>query len=345
MKHRKELVVNFYKVHSDKGVAYTVKHFNRQGIARSSLYKIIKTFQERNTTKRKVGSGRKAVKLTPAKRKRLVKAATDKKGVSQTKLAQKFGVDKSYVQKVLQKEGCKSYKRKKAPDCTEEKEMKQKRCCRKLIRTVLTPSSSVKVVMDDESYFTFGHSQIPGNDRFYTKNKEETPSDVKYFEKKKFEPKLLVWLAISEDGHSEPFFVPSKGNINGNIYRKECIERRLIPFLQQHHADGDYIFWPDLASSHYAKDTVALLEEENIHFVPKKDNPPNVPQLRPIENFWGILKSQVYNGGWEAKTMNQLKLRIKKCLRELDWNVVQSMMSSIKTKLRKAADTSPRILL
>ena len=218
------------------------------------------------------------MKLTPAKRKRLVKAATDKKGVSQTKLAQKFGVDKSYVQKVLPKEGFKRYKRKKAPDCTEEKEIRQKRCCRKLIRTVLTPSS-VKVVMDDESYFTLGHPQIPGNDRFYTKNKKETLSNVKYFEKKKFEPKILVWLAISEDGDSEPFFVPSKGNINGDIYRKECIERRLIPFLQQHHADGDYIFWPDLASSHYAKDTVAPSRGGKYPFCPKKDNPPNKPLL------------------------------------------------------------------
>lgn len=70
--------------------------------------------------------------------------------------------------------------------------MRQKRCRRKLIRTVLKPSSSVKVVMDDESYFTFGHCHIPGNDKFYTKNKEQTPSEVRYYEKKKFEPKLLV---------------------------------------------------------------------------------------------------------------------------------------------------------
>ena len=195
------------------------------------------------------------------------------------------------------------------------------------------------------SHFTFGHCHIPGNGRFYTKNKEQTPSEVRYYEKKKIEPILLVWLAISEDGHSEPFFAPSKGNINGNIYQQECIKCCLIPFLQQHHADGDYIFWPDLASSHYAKDTIALFDEENIHFVPKKNNPPNVPQLRPIENFWGILKSKVYHGGWKVKTKNKLQLRIKKCLRECDWNVVQNTVSSIKTKLRKAADTTPRPLL
>jgi hypothetical protein len=46
------------------------------------LYKILNSFQERNTTERKVGSGRNAQKT-----KRLVKASTDKNGVSQAKLA------------------------------------------------------------------------------------------------------------------------------------------------------------------------------------------------------------------------------------------------------------------
>ena len=77
--------------------------------------------------------------------------------------------------------------------------------------------------------------------------------------------------------------------MNGNVYRNECIMRSLVPLLQQYHEDGDYVFWPDLASSHYAKNTVALLRDRNINFVRTQDNPPNVPQLRPIEKFRGIL--------------------------------------------------------
>ena len=77
LKQRKELIVNFYEVHRHEGVAYTVKHFLKQGVARSTSYKILKSFQERNTTERKAGSGRKAKKLTPQKTKRLVKAATN----------------------------------------------------------------------------------------------------------------------------------------------------------------------------------------------------------------------------------------------------------------------------
>ena len=136
--------------------------------------------------------------------------------------------------------------------------------------------------MDDESYFPFGHCQIPGNDRFYSKNKEKTPLNIRYCQKKKFESKLLVWLAISQEGHSELYFVPSSGNINGEVYRQECIMRRLIPFLHEHHAHDNYIFWPDLASSHYTKDPIALLHEKDIcrigqeQFIVNRCNNPSV---------------------------------------------------------------------
>ena len=60
-----------------------------------------------------------------------------------------------------------------------------------------------------------------------------------------------------------------------------------------HHQDLDYMFWPDLASSHYSGATVDWMEK-NINYVAKRLNPPNFPQFRPIENFWGILSQKVY---------------------------------------------------
>ena len=39
--------------------------------------------------------------------------------------------------------------------------------------------------------------------------------------------------------------------------------------------------------------------------------PPNAPQIRPIENHWGILKVKVYEGNWKAKTRDHLKMRQK----------------------------------
>ena len=57
-----------------------------------------------------------------------------------------------------------------------------------------------------------------------------------------------------------------------------------------------------------------------------------MPKLRPIEDVWGILKQQVYVGSWQAKTEQQLKMRIKKCMNELDWDVVRDMMATVRSE-------------
>ncbi len=78
--------------------------------------------------------------------------------------------------------------------------------------------------------------------------------------------------------------------------------------------------------------------DEYIEYVAKEDNPPNVPQARPIENFWGCLSQKVYEGGWEAKTQQQLVKRITLKLKDFDINFLQNLMSGIKIKLRSIAD-------
>ena len=51
--------------------------------------------------------------------------------------------------------------------------------------------------------------------------------------------------------------------------------------------------------------------DENVKFVPKYINPPNVPQARPIENIWGCLAQKVYEGGSEAEMEEELIRRIE----------------------------------
>ncbi len=73
---------------------------------------------------------------------------------------------------------------------------------------------------------------------------------------------------MSEMGISKPFYLES-GNMNAKIYSKECIRKRLVQFIAQYHPDRDIIFWPDLASTHYASLTLQVFQELNIKFVPK----------------------------------------------------------------------------
>ena len=61
----------------------------------------------------------------------------------------------------------------------------------------------------------------------------------------------------------------------------------------------------------------------------------DVPQARPIENLWGILAQKVYEGGWEAKTQQEL---IQSQLKKFYSNFLQSLVEGVKTKLRAIAD-------
>ena len=51
----------------------------------------------------------------------------------------------------------------------------------------------------------------------------------------------------------------------------------------------------------------SYLDQNNIQFEDKHFNSQNCPQTRPIETVWSILKNMVYDQGWEAKNINQLK--------------------------------------
>ena len=76
-----------------------------------------------------------------------------------------------------------------------------------------------------------------------------------------------------------PWFKQSGLAINQQVYQEECLEKILLPFLKEHHADGKYVFWPDKASSHYAKKTQEYLEQKKIPYVPKERNPTNFFRL------------------------------------------------------------------
>ncbi len=183
-------------------------------------------------------------------------------------------------------------------------------------------------IIDDESYFTLSNANLSGNDTFYSSDRNLTDSDVKYYDKAKYEEKVLVWLAMSPAGLSEFYIVPSKMAVNQTVYLEECLIKRLLPFIKKYHKGGENVFLSDMASSHYANSVQEWLVKQKIPFIPKAMNVANVPEIRPIEDLWGFLKRQVYKDGWQAKNIDQLKKRITACIRDIDVKVVQNLAGS-----------------
>ncbi len=128
---------------------------------------------------------------------------------------------------------------------------------------------------------------------------------------------------------SEPYFRQKGMVVNRFVYRDEILEPCLLPFIKKYHKHDKYVFWPDQAISHYAKEIQDWLFSKKIEFLPKIINPVNAQKLCPIEDFWGILKTNVYENNWSAKKNLALpeKNGLKPC-KENCWDGPKKIESS-----------------
>ena len=102
----------------------------------------------------------------------------------------------------------------------------------------------------------------------------------------------------------------------------------------KYHSNGNIFFWPDLARSHFSKIVEQRLNEKNIPYVSLVDNPPNVPQARPIKVIWTILERKIDENNWQANNIDHLLRRIKQNIKELDEQMLQDMIEGVRRKLR-----------
>lgn len=319
-------VYQFYEKNHELGKRFIVDHFMREGHAQSTLYRIIKRCDQGKKAAREKGSGLKPVFNTSANRQKLKRKMNNKKGVSLSKSASAIGCSKTTVHRILKSlpKPIKCYKRLKKPKRTALQLVLARPKCTRIYKKY----AQHDFILDDEAFFTFANTTLSGNDTFYSDDPKNAPDNVQHYHKSKFEQKLMCWIAISRKGVSQLYIVPSGQAVNQTVYLEECLKKRLKPFIDKYHRDTQYVFWPDLASSHYAASVIAWLEAEGISYMPKLMNPANLTEVRPIEDFWAMLKRIVYRDGWEAKNIDQLRNRIQASYRKIDLKVVQKLAQS-----------------
>ena len=151
----------------------------------------------------------------------------------------------------------------------------------------------------------------------------------------KFAKKFIVWQAICECGERSSCFVTT-GTINIEIYIKECLKKRLLPFIRSHTSNPS--FRPDLAC-HYSGTTLNWIRQHKIDFVEKHCSPPNCLELRPIERYWAIVKGKVRFNVKEAKTIQDFKNKWIRATKKVQLKPVQKLMSSVKRNVRAFSHT------
>lgn len=303
----------------------------RFGIHPGTVKSIINKFGEHYTFDDLPRRGRKPGPADPNLDRKIVNLINRKKSMSIRDLAKKAGTTVGMVQRIKKRNNLKTYKKQKTSKQSAEQKSRAKTRARKLYNRFLEQPYSC-ILMDDETYVKEDSRTLPGP-QFYTKVIGTDVSDhEKSIQVEKFGQKVLVWQAICSCGLKSSIFY-TKGTINADIYRTECLQKRLLPLYKKHSSPP--LFWPDLASAHYAKTTLKWLRENGVDFVEKDENPPNCPQLRPIERYWAIVKRIFKKDGKVSKTMQEFKKNWNAASKKCDNTTVRNLMEGIKSKLRE----------
>lgn len=299
-------------------------------VHRKTVSKVIKRFKEDLTINRREGSGRKKGFHSPKKAKEAINLFRKNPNISIRKVAQKVGKSSSTIQRIKADSGLKSYKVQKVPDRNAVKNKEAKTRAKKLIADFFQKYSCC--VMDDETYVLADFSQLPGLEFYTADHRGNVDEQYRVKKQTKFPKKFLVWQAICSCGKRSEIFI-SQGSINSKIYIEECLEKRLLPFLRKHSVSA--FFWPDLASCHYSKATKEWYEANGVVLVPKEANPPNCPELRPIERYWALVKRELKKTKKSAKTAKELKKKWKTASQKIPETTIKAMMEMNPEKSKK----------
>lgn len=300
---RAKRIVRFFLNEANQSKKITFQHFSAEGVSKSTLYCVLKRYRETGNDKYKTLSGRPRTVATPDIVHRTKRSLKSKPGTSVRVLAAKMGISKSTLSRIKTKDlNIKARVKKTVPRYFKDQSARAKSGA----RFVLDKKRRKVLVIDDETYVVIDPEDVPGRKFYHCTNPADVSYDEKTKKKTKFFKKYLVWQAIDQFGNvSDPYI--TTGTINGKIYLNECLRKRLLPFINKFHSPHEILFWPDLATSHYSKDVLQYLEQQNIEIVPKKKNPPNLPQCRPIEQFWAICKQKYSKLSRKPKNLNGFK--------------------------------------
>lgn len=324
---KRKIVVHKYNENPTMSVSEIARKLK---MSKSTVYGIIKRYNKTLTVDRAPGSGRKAGPADKDLHRKLVRSIKQNPGLSNVDRAKKFGTTERTVRKTIKRCNLKTYHAIKSPNRTDKQNLTAKRRARLLYDNVLTKFEGC-LIMDDETYVKADFKQLPGQKFYVASMRGNVPSKYKFVCQDKYAKKYMVWQAICSCGRKSRAFVTSQ-TMTSNLYVKECLEKRILPFVASHNVPVK--FWPDLASCHYARSTMAWYEAKKVDVIPKDMNPPNCPKLRPIEEYWATVKKILKKNGGASKDINQMLKKWNQAAGKVSDDVVQRLMAAIRRRTR-----------
>lgn len=145
---------------------------------------------------------------------------------------------------------------------------------------------------------------------------------------------VMFWGGLVGSEVIGPFRVPDGVKMNAASYI-DFLKAHLLPWLKMKKPAirKKLVFMHDNAPSHAANATRGFLEQQGF----KDDRlmiwPPCSPDLNPIENFWGILKRDVYKDGRQFSSKDALWDAICAVARSVPATTVTELIKSVDNRL------------
>lgn len=298
-----------------------------------SVYRVIEKFKETLSVEVQAGRGRKSGFVNKKLARKVVAQFSRNPSTSGRHLAKKLGCSESHIRKIRKHFKLKAFRVQRVPHRDEKQNKTAKSRARKLYDGPLKTlrKNGGCLYMDDETYSKYSFRQLPGRNYYVAKVRGKVLPRYKYIQCDKFAKKAMIWQAICTCGKRSSSYI-TMSTMKTENYLNECLKKRLLPLIRQHDTPG--VFWPDLASVHYSHRVTDWLESEGIEYVKKSCNPPNCPELRPIERFWAQIKRILQKSGSAVSTMPNLKHRWDIEVKKAGSGLVRNLMGHVQGKVR-----------
>ena len=180
------------------------------------------------------------------------------------------------------------------------------------------------VIFSDEKKFNMDGSD--GHAAYWA----DTRVEKRYFSRRvRGGDGVMVWAAISSRGKTQLVFI--ENNMNAVKYT-ELLSNYLVPFIESKHGEETYecIFQHDNAPAHSAIHTKEWLMD---NIIPTIEWPDKSPDINVIENAWGAMVLDVYQGYRQFDYIDDLKEAIVAAWDRLSLKYISNLIKSVPTRL------------